>query len=41
MIHESLTYDLDYDVKVSKKLNPNTNRPYVNKFFSVDEVYDA
>ena len=41
MIHESLTYDLDYDVKISKKLNPNTNRPYVNKFFSVDEVYDA
>ncbi|MST81540.1 DUF669 domain-containing protein [Bilifractor porci] len=39
-IHDKLSYDLDYDVKTSKKLNPNTNKPYVNKFFSIDAVYD-
>lgn len=36
-----LVFDLDYDVKESTKLNPNTNKPYINKFFSIEEVFDA
>lgn len=35
-----LAFDLDYDVRTSSKLNPNTNKPYVNKFFSISEVFD-
>ena len=35
-----LAFDLDYDVRTSNKLNPNTNKPYVNKFFSISEVFD-
>lgn len=35
------TYDLDYQVKESNKLNPYTQKPYVNKFFSITEVFDA
>lgn len=35
-----LAFDLDYDVKTSTKLNPNTNKPYVNKFFRIAEVFD-
>lgn len=34
-------FDLDYQVRESKKLNPNTNKPYINKFFSITEVFDA
>lgn len=41
MIRDSLTYDLNYNKKISEKLNPYTNKPWVNKFFSIDEVYDA
>lgn len=38
---QKLSYDLDYQVSVSKKINPNTNKPWTNKFFSIDGVYDA
>lgn len=40
-ISGKLEYDLDYDVRTSNKINPNTNKPYINKFFSIDAVYDA
>lgn len=33
-------YDLDYTIKESKKVNPNTNAPYVNKFYRIKDVYD-
>ena len=34
-------YDLDYKVQESTKINPNTNKPYINKFYSISEVFDA
>ena len=37
---ESLAYDLDYQTKESKKVNPNTGKPYVNKTYEIIEVYD-
>lgn len=37
---EQFEYDLDYTVKESTKLNPNTNKPYINKFYSIVEVFD-
>lgn len=37
---ESLAYDLDYQVKNGKKINPNTGKPYVNKTYEIVEVYD-
>lgn len=37
---ESLAYDLDYQTKESKKTNPNTGKPYVNKTYEIIEVYD-
>lgn len=37
---ESLSYDLDYEVKESKKTNPNTGKPYINKSYQIVEVYD-
>lgn len=40
VIAGQLSFDLDYDVRTSSKLNPNTNKPYVNKFFSISEVFD-
>lgn len=36
-----LEWDLKYTVTQSKKLNPNTNQPYTNKFYSIEEVFDA
>lgn len=39
-IADQLCFDLDYQVKESNKLNPNTNKPYINKFFSIAEVYE-
>ena len=41
VIADQLVFDLDYDVKVSNKINPNTNKPYINKFYSIAEVFDA
>ena len=40
-ISSRFTYDLEYTVNTSKKINPNTNKPYVNKFFKIVEIYDA
>lgn len=40
-ISGQLVFDLDYQVKESTKLNPNTNKPYINKFYSITEVFDA
>ena len=36
-----LEFDLDYQVKESNKLNPNTNKPYINRFFHITEVFDV
>ncbi len=40
IVSDAFTYDLKYTVSESNKVNPNTNKPYVNKFYSVEEVYD-
>lgn len=37
---ESLSYDLDYDIQESKKTNPNTGKPYLNKYYAINDVYD-
>ena len=37
---EALSYDLDYDIQLSKKLNPRTNAPYKNTFFHINGVYE-
>lgn len=37
---ESMAYDLDYQISQSKKTNPNTGKPYVNKSYEIIEVYD-
>lgn len=37
---EAFGYDLDYDIQESNKTNPNTGKPYVNKFYSIAEVFD-
>lgn len=39
-IADQLCFDLDYQVKESTKLNPNTNKPYINKFYSIKEVFE-
>ena len=39
-ISGSLSFDLDYQVKEATKINPNTNKPYINKFYSITGVYD-
>lgn len=36
-----LLFDLNYEVKTATKINPNTNKPYINKFYSIEEVFDA
>lgn len=41
MIADSFEYDLDYQVKESKSINPYNNKPYVNRFYKVVEVYDV
>lgn len=38
---QRLSYDLDYEVRTSTKINPNNNKPYVNKFFTITEVYET
>lgn len=40
MLSGNYNYDLDYKVTKSKKLNPRTNEPYTNKFYSIKEVFD-
>ena len=40
VISSAFTFDLNYEVKESNKLNPKTNKPYVNKFYSISDVYD-
>lgn len=37
---ESLAYDLNYEISTSKKTNPNTGKPYINKSYEIIEVYD-
>lgn len=39
-IADQLCFDLDYQVKESTKINPNTNKPYINKFYSISEVFE-
>ena len=39
-ICENFGYDLDYDVRLSQKTNPNTGKPYKNIYFSIMEVFD-
>lgn len=35
-------YDLKYEVKEQKDINPNTGKPYKpNRFFGISEVYDV
>ena len=37
---ENLGYDLDYEIRLSNKTNPNTGKPYRNMYFTVEEVFD-
>ena len=37
---EDLAYDLDYDVQLSNKTNPYTGKPYENKYYTINAVYD-
>lgn len=41
VISDSFSYDLKYTVSESNKVNPNTNKPYVNKFYSIEEVFEV
>lgn len=36
---ENLAYDLDYQVKEGS-VNPRTGKPYVNKYYTIEGVYD-
>ena len=38
---ENLGYDLDYEVRLSNKTNPNTGKPYKNTYFTIEEVFDV
>ena len=38
---ENLGYDLDYDIRLSNKTNPNTGKPYKNTYFTIEEVFDV
>ena len=40
VIADNFAFDLDYTVKEATKINPNTNKPYINKFYSIAEVFD-
>ena len=40
-ICENLAYDLDYEIRLSNKTNPNTGKAYENMFYSILEVFDA
>lgn len=37
---ENFSYDLDYSIKHSKKINERTGKPYVNKQYQIVEVFD-
>lgn len=37
---EDFGYDLVYEVKESKKINSRTGKPYVNKYYTIDGVFD-
>lgn len=37
---EDLSYDLDYQISLSKKINERTGKPYVNKTYTISGVYD-
>ena len=37
---ENFGYDLDYEVRLSNKTNPNTGKPYKNTYYSIAEVFD-
>ena len=37
---DNFGYDVDYDVRLSAKTNPNTGKPYKNLFFTIEEVFD-
>ena len=37
---EDFGYDLGYEVKESKKVNSRTGKPYVNKYYTIDGVFD-
>lgn len=39
LISDNFTFDLKYTVSESNKINPNNNKPYVNKFYSIEEVF--
>ena len=41
LISDNFTFDLKYTVSESNKINPNNNKPYVNKFYSIEEVYET
>lgn len=41
ILSSGFEFDLDYTIKESKKINPNTNKPYVNKFYSIKEVFEV
>lgn len=38
---DNLGYDLDYDIRLSNKTNPNTGKPYKNTYFTIEEVFDV
>ena len=37
---EEICFELDYEVRESKKTNPNTGKPYVNKYYSIVGAYE-
>ena len=37
---DNLGYDLDYDIRLSNKTNPNTGKPYENTYYTIEEVFD-
>lgn len=38
---EGYDYELDYQISYSQKTNPNTGKPYKNKYYTVSPIYDA
>ena len=40
MIADAYEYDLDYQVKESKSINPYNNKPYINRYYTITDVYD-
>ena len=37
---ENFGYDLDYEIRLSNKTNPNNGKPYENKYYTIVEIYD-